>query len=128
MFDELDEHVLTVAAHLAAGAFEREQLETSDFERDDRPDEPRTRAVPARRTPPKPSSSEAGAGTLVLRHYAADGSTFLDDDYIIKGVAGRLLWKIVSDHANTGRTAFTNCEAKLDPVLELPEYRDNFES
>ena len=57
-----------------------------------------------------------------------DGSTFLDDSYIIKGVAGRLLWKLVKDHAATGRTSFTNREAKLDPVLGLPSYRDNFES
>ena len=65
---------------------------------------------------------------VTLRHYAVDGSTFLDDDYVIKGVAGRLLWKIVAEHAATGRTSFTNREAKLDPVLELPAYRDNFES
>ena len=55
-------------------------------------------------------------------------STFLDDAYVIKGVAGRLLWKVASEHATTGRTAFTNREARLDPALELPPFRDNFES
>ena len=64
----------------------------------------------------------------MLRHYAVDGSTFLGDQYVIKGVAGRLLWKVVSEQVATGRTSFTNREAKLDKTLELPEYRDNFES
>ena len=66
--------------------------------------------------------------TVVLRHYDVDGSTFLDDRYVIKGVAGRLLWKVVSEQQSSGRTSFTNREAKLDKTLELPEYRDNFES
>ena len=64
----------------------------------------------------------------MLRHYAVDGSTFLGEQYVIKGVAGRLLWKVVSEQVTTGRTSFTNREAKLDKTLELPEYRDNFES
>jgi hypothetical protein len=38
------------------------------------------------------------------------------------------LWKLVTEYDATGRTSFTNREAKLDPTLELPEYRDNFES
>ena len=75
-------------------------------------------------TVPAPS----GTGARRLRHYAVDGSTFLDDDYVIKGVAGRLLWKLVAEHAATGRTSFTNREAKLDPVLGAAGFRDNFES
>ena len=27
-----------------------------------------------------------------VRHFSADGSVFFDDDYVIKGVAGRILW------------------------------------
>ena len=34
----------------------------------------------------------------------------------------------VLEHVATGRTAFTNREARLDPALELPPFRDNFES
>ena len=56
------------------------------------------------------------------------GSTFLDDEYVIKGVAGRLLWKVVTEHASTGRTAYTNREAWLDPALQMPSFKDNFES
>ncbi len=35
---------------------------------------------------------------------------------------------VAAEFVATGRTSFTNREAKLDPVLELPPYRDNFES
>ena len=87
-----------------------------------------SRAAGARAAGRAGRRDRAGDAPVVLRHYAVDGSTFLDDDYVIKGVAGRLLWKVVAEHAATGRTSFTNREAKLDPTLELPEYRDNFES
>jgi hypothetical protein len=120
-YDELDERVFAVAAHLVAAALEREQLAASDAE----PVATAARAVPVE---PRDAVPVPAAAPVTLRHYAVDGSTFLDDDYVIKGVAGRLLWKIVAEHAATGRTSFTNREAKLDPVLELPVYRDNFES
>ena len=55
-------------------------------------------------------------------------STFLDDEYVIKGVAGRLLWKLPTEHGATGRTAHTNRETRLDPVLDMPSFKDNFES
>ncbi len=76
------------------------------------------------------SGSPVGApqAPVRLRHYLIDGSVFIDDAYVIKGVAGRLLWKVASEFLATGRTAFTNREARLDPALELPAFRDNFES
>ncbi len=63
-----------------------------------------------------------------MRFFAVDGSTFLDDDYLIKGVAGRILWSLLGHHDREGRIEFTNKEVRLDPTLELPEFRDNFES
>lgn len=124
-FDDDDEQALAVVAHLVGAAIEREQLATAEPELD--PPPPSAVVV----TPPAPEGDApvtAAASPVRLRHYAVDGSTFLDDAYLIKGVAGRLLWKVASDHVATGRTAFTNREARLDPALELPALRDNFES
>ena len=63
-----------------------------------------------------------------MRFFAVDGSTFLDGDYLIKGVAGRILWSLLRQHAAEGRIEFTNREVRLDPTLELPGFRDNLES
>lgn len=70
----------------------------------------------------------AAAGPLRVRHYAADDSVFLDDDYLIKGVAGAVLWKLLRDHAATGRTDFSNRELRLAPEIRLPEVGDNLEA
>lgn len=70
---------------------------------------------------------DAAAATPV-RFFPVDGSTFVAGDYLIKGVAGRILWTLLRQHADGGRTDFTNREVRLDPTLELPELRDNFES
>jgi hypothetical protein len=71
--------------------------------------------------PPGPASTR-------VRFFAVDGSTFLDGDYLIKGVAGRVLWVLLRHHEREGRIDFTNKEVRLDPSLELPEFRDNLES
>jgi len=65
---------------------------------------------------------------LRVRHYAADDSVFLDDDYLIKGVAGAVLWKLLRDHAHSGRTEFSNRELRLAPEIRLPEIGDNLEA
>jgi hypothetical protein len=127
-YDEHDEDVFAVAAHLVAAALEREQLLTSDPEPAEVVVAPSSTPPHDLRDPADVRETAASAQPVVIRHYAIDGSTFLDDDYVIKGVAGRLLWKLISDYSATGRTSFTNREAKLDPVLDLPTYRDNFES
>jgi GAF domain-containing protein len=114
-FDDDDEQLLAVVAHLVAAALEHDAL-VADTEPASSP----STAAPAE--PP------AARDTVRLRHYDADGSTFLDDTYVIKGVAGRLLWKLAGEHAATGRRQFTNREARLDPALGLPAFRDNFES
>jgi hypothetical protein len=68
------------------------------------------------------------AAPLRVRHYDHDDSVFLDDDYLIKGVAGSVLWKLLRDHAEHGRTEFTNRELRLAPEIRLPEVGDNLEA
>lgn len=113
-FTEEDEALLRVVAGLVASAVEI-----------DAEQERRASGAEA----PLPSTAPARPGTTTrVRFFAVDGSTFLDGDYLIKGVAGRLLWALLNHHEREGRTAFTNRELRLDPTLELPELRDNFEN
>jgi hypothetical protein len=85
-------------------------------------------APQAETTPPAATACPQAAEPLRVRHYAADDSVFLDDDYLIKGVAGAVLWKLLSDHAAHGRTEFSNRELRLAPEIRLPEVGDNLEA
>jgi hypothetical protein len=117
-FGEADEAALQVIAALLASILEAERAE----ERIATP--PPVPAIPSAGTAPP-----AAAGpTTRVRFYDVDGSTFLDGDYLIKGVAGRLLWALLGHHEREGRVEFTNRELRLDPSLYLPAFRDNFES
>jgi hypothetical protein len=68
------------------------------------------------------------ATPLRVRYFEADGSVFLDDDYLIKGVAGSVLWKLLRDHAQDGRTEFSNRELRLSAEIRLPDVSDNLEA
>ena len=65
---------------------------------------------------------------VTIRHYAADDSVFIGDDYLIKGVAGAIVRKLVRDFLAGGRTEFTNRELRLDPAIRLPDISDNLEA
>jgi predicted pyridoxine 5'-phosphate oxidase superfamily flavin-nucleotide-binding protein len=114
-FDEADEATLGVVATLVAGAVESERVRAAGA------------AGPAP-PPTLPVQSETGSSTIRIRYFPVDGSTFVDGDYLIKGVAGRILWALLGQYLNEGRVEFTNREVRLDPSLELPEFRDNFEN
>ena len=64
----------------------------------------------------------------VVKHYKSDDSIFIDDAYLIKGIPGRLLWKLLQTFVGTGRMAFTNKEIRLDAGLRLPDIKDNLET
>lgn len=69
-----------------------------------------------------------GGTPLTVRHYRENGSVFLDDDYLIKGVAGSIFWTLLRDYADKNRTEFTNRELRLDSRLRLPDISDNLEA
>jgi predicted pyridoxine 5'-phosphate oxidase superfamily flavin-nucleotide-binding protein len=115
-FGPLDQATLSAVAALVANAIEL-----------DRARERAADVAPAEETEPAGAPAPVTAETEV-RFFAVDGSTFVDGDYLIKGVAGRILWALLRHHAADGRTDFTNREMRLDPTLELPDFRDNFES
>ena len=74
------------------------------------------------------STSPPSGSPLLVRHYADDHSVFLDDDYLIKGVAGAILRKLLREYQHDGRTQFSNRELRLDASLGLPDIADNLEA
>ena len=118
-----DERVLGVVAALLAQAVEH--LRSLEREAGDE-DEASGAAEPA--GAPDVGNDTDGAAPIVVRSFAIDGSVFLGDEYLVKGVAGRILTTLLRQHAATGRVDFTNKELRLDRSLELPGYKDNLES
>ena len=71
----------------------------------------------------------AAAGpTLAIRIHRFDDSVFIDDRYVIKGVAGRLLAFLIERFLAEGRDTFTNREIRLTSELRLPRFKDNLET
>jgi adenylate cyclase len=76
----------------------------------------------------EPAPPWPNGAPLVIRHYPENDSVFLGEDYLIKGVAGSILWTLLRDYAEKRRTEFTNRELRLDPRIKLPDVSDNLEA
>jgi adenylate cyclase len=121
-YDAGDEAILSVVATMLASSIELDRARGRS-ETDREATEPPV-ATSSNRFP----TAQAVEQTVRVRYYTIDGSTFLNDEYLIKGVPGRILWKLLCAYQTEGRREFTNKEVRLDPALELPAYRDNLES
>ncbi|MBE9640753.1 GAF domain-containing protein [Salipiger mangrovisoli] len=75
-----------------------------------------------------PALAPATQGEVTVRYFEIDQSVFFDGDYLIKGVAGAILWKILREHDARGRTEFTTRELRLDPGLRLPAQSENLDA
>lgn len=119
-FDEDDEQAVGVVASILAGVIELEQ-EGGD------PPEPGVPA-PAAAVGTRPAPAAATSPVVRVRFFESDGSVFLGDDYLIRGVAGRVLWSMLRRFEQTGSTDVTLKELRLDKSLELSGFRDNLDT
>jgi hypothetical protein len=85
---------------------------------------------PAERRAPAPPRQPDPVGHRALRltYYAHDEAIFAGDEYLIRNIPARILWKILAESKRTGRTEFSNRELRVDPGLGLPPVKDNLES
>ena len=107
-----EDALLGLAAHLGVAM---RQLQTSAETPEDLPT-------------PRRSVSQPRGEPVRVRYFPADSSVFVGDDYLIKGVAGAILWKLLRDHRQFGRTDFTNRELRLASDIRLPDVSDNLEA
>ena len=121
-FGEWHEAYLEIIANQIALGIDR-MLERPD-------DEP---AVSPKRTTPAAASARlsatpSGARCRKFIYYKSDDAIFVDDEYLIRNIPARILWKVLGESKRTGRTDFSNREMRLDSALGLPPVKDNLES
>ena len=78
--------------------------------------------------PPSTGPAPSVGRPLTVKYFAANGSIFCDEEYLIRGVAGAILWKLLGHYLREGRSEFSNRELRLDRSLGLPEIADNLEA
>ena len=141
-FDEWDEAFLQILANQIALGVDRLQDQEEDQEEGQEEDqegdqeaggsdEEATGGGPeARSSMPTAGRDPAAAGPPAhsFVYYGTDDCVFVDGDYLIRNVPGRILWKLLRAHQEQGQTEFTNRELRLDPSLGLPPIKDNLES
>ncbi len=77
---------------------------------------------------PNRSAFVRPSATSIIKHFPADDSILVDEAYLIKGIAGRIFWKLLIENKRTGRVDFANKEIRLDTNLQLPDFKDNLET
>ncbi len=77
---------------------------------------------------PQRSTPAATDRPVQVVHHAQDDSVFIEHEYLVKGVAGRLLMWMLDSYQAAGRVDFTNREIRADGALRLPELKDNLET
>lgn len=107
-----DEAALEILAGQAANALRAGEAEVAT---DEQPERLPTRAVPDGRS-------------IRVVHHRIDDSVFVDNIYIVKGIAGAMLRLMLEWHLKDGRSEFTNREMRLTLGTRMPEIKDNLET
>jgi len=118
-FDEWDEAFLQIVGHQIALAIDRMQALEGELE-------PGTGFRP-RKDGKRPKRAPAGKKHSFV-YYKNDDCVFVDGEYLIRNVPGKILWKILRQRVDGDQTEFSNRELRLDPTLGLPPIKDNLES
>ncbi|MCY3002334.1 MAG: GAF domain-containing protein [Planctomycetota bacterium] len=111
-FDDWDEAFLQIVASQIAMALDR--MQENDEEE------------PADEVAPAPAAAPQRVRNFVF--YRNDDCVFVDGEYLVRNIPGKILWKLLSRRAIAGQREFTNRELRLDPALGLPALKDNLES
>jgi GAF domain/Pyridoxamine 5'-phosphate oxidase len=119
-FDEWDEAYLGIIANQIALGIDRMSERCDDAASD-------STAAASNATRPAAAPPQR-ARRRRLTYYRHDDAIFVDDEYLIRNIPARILWKIVSESTRTGRIDFSNRELRVDESLGLPEVKDNLES
>ena len=114
-FDEWDEAFLQIVANQIAMGIDAMQED----------EETGAAGHPERRAADAP---DYRPGSCELVYYRNDDVVFADGEYLVRSVPAKILWKILRQRLDEGRTEFSNRELRLDPSLGLPGYKDNLES
>ncbi|HWB73934.1 MAG TPA: GAF domain-containing protein [Nannocystaceae bacterium] len=72
----------------------------------------------------RPADGEA----MKVRWHACDDSVFVDDEYLVKGLPGRMLYRLLATCERDGRVDFTLRELRLDESLQVGGQRDNLDA
>jgi adenylate cyclase len=120
-FGEWDEAYLGIIGNQIALGIDRVAQAEEPAPRNERTESDVRPAVP-----PEPVKAPRPRHTVT--YYRADDAVFVDNEYLIRNVPGRILWTLLGQWKRQGRTSFTNRELRLDRSLGLPEIKDNLES
>ena len=119
-FSEWHEAYLEIIANQIALGIDRM------IERGDEPAEAAAEQPARRDAASRPPSARRACRRLT--YYRSDDAIFIDDEYLIRNIPARILWKVLGESTRTGRTEFSNRELRVDQALGLPPVKDNLES
>ncbi len=112
-FKASDEEFVMTFGNFVAMAMENYQLQLeSDFTME-----------PEKSPAPVASSTEHH-----IAYYVQDECIFIDGEYLIRNIPAKLFWKITNAFVSKGQEEFSNRELRLDPFLQLPDFKDNLET
>jgi hypothetical protein len=128
-FSEWDEAYLEVIANQIALGIDRMVERSNDpVETPAAPLASKTTAPPAPARASLPARPGGHGERRRLTYYRSDDAIFVDDEYLIRNIPAKILWKVLEESQRTGRTEFSNREMRVDTSLGLPPVKDNLES